>query len=578
MKLTVSLALTSLAAAVTASADADADAVHSNQNSLSEHVPQRLLHSVLLEKPGLLSNHFPDGSAREFVTMSNTLTYQNGGDYQSFSDSEKRVQVKRIVSRLTPSAPAPSPAPAPDLNRQLFTTGHLADVLAGNCNATDVYEQTSYDDSYEPVCTCYQDTTTGQITMECVLGDDVCSSLLVDTVCSGTHEVFFFSDTDGDLSSKATCTLCKSDNCDGVEEICTSVAFNDDLEPEGCQVVKLGQVVTTGNTTVSTDSERCTECQICGGTGIEPFGVEHSCFDDPTNGCDSDTFAHLHNFIPGRVGDTPVGGVFAETCTASSIDRALYSYVNYDSGYSTLCDCDDPTSGSITCDIHYSQCFANLCTDISEVFFFSRQSGQYEAKWTINWDSLLWTQTTFDANTGRATGCSVLDNDPTTGELLQCTNCKICDSAQDGAGVTYGCFGTLQPNCDTSDGRAKFNFAMPVSAPAPTPPGSAPAPSENTPPTPVEDDANTLPLVLGALLGGMALAFIIVLAVRQRTRPDSLSSPNSNTADDDMTVGSSVAPPSVAGDVPEEPQFSIGDGDDENPPVEDSSNVPGVMA
>jgi len=585
---------------------------HSKKDQQQQQAQRMLQRSVLLEKAELLSHHFPeeDAGSKEFVILSNSFEEKQKDhhhyhySYNPFAnDSEKQDHAKRIVSQKRMAAAAANNNDNDNdnhhknNNRNLIMGGHIADILLGGCNAEEVYDQTSYDDGYKPVCTCFEEAGTGQFFMECELGDDTCSSLLKDNVCSGTHEVFFFSDSDGDLTSKATCTVCKSENCEGVSEICTSVGFDDDFIPAVCRVVILAQDAQTDNTTnvtiPATETQACLDCQICGdGSPNNPYGVEHSCFDRPTNGaCDTNTFAHLHNFLPGTVGTAPVPGVFSQTCTASpNIDRALYTYVNYDQGYSTLCDCDDPTSGSITCDLHDASCFANLCTDISEVFFFDRTSGEYEAKWTIDWESSLWTQTTFDPNTGSATGCSVLDNDPNTGALVQCTQCAICNSAQEGAGITFDCFGKQQFSCDTSDGRAKYNFYVEEDDGTNTN-VNIPDRGNNIPQSSSPDAKDsTLPLVLGALFLGMATAFIIVLVVRQRTPSPTASNDNNNHGGgDDMTVGSSVAPPTVAGEGPLDQgdlQFTIdggggGGGDDENPASLDDepvANAPGIMA
>ena len=506
---------------------------------------------TLLDKPELLSNYVSDLSTKDFVPLKNHYEKDSdNGDYQSFNlDSTNREHAQEIMFRLNKKNRNRDNGRS---RRNLFTTGHLADIVNQDCSAQNVYKDTDYDNGYQPICDCVFDQNIGEVLMECYLGDEECTTppaggSVENTTCLGTHELFFFSDTDGDLSNKLTCNVCRSDNCNGIKETCTEVAFNDEYEPAVCQVILFPSDDAEAGSPNS-QIQVCADCTICGNKDTG-YGLEHTCFDAPTTGCDVDSYAHLHNFASAVDGTKQaVGGLFGVVCAADSPDRVLYNDVTYDSGYSAICDCDDPSEPAVECDLYHDECHANLCTDISERFFFSADTGEYEAKWTVNWETSLWTQTIFDSASGRATSCSVLGNDPQSGDLVQCTNCQICDSAQGGAGIKYDCFGqTPETSCDPAEGRAKFNFPIPggvtdgvgqLNPPVSTTPNSG---QQGFNPTNEEDSNNTLAIVLGALFGGMAVAFIFVLIVRQRN-----SAPLPSPADD-MTLDESVVPHSVVG-------------------------------
>lgn len=389
------------------------------------------------------------GNNGEKPRMRNKFKEEDG---TSILSTAKTKQLHKILAQM------------PTEHRQLRNTGHLAALIAQGCSASAVYGETSYDDTYSPICECLQNQNTGLVTLECNLRDEACDG----EVCTITNELFYFSDDDGDLTTKATCSFCSSEDCEGVADTCTSVLFDDEFDPQACQVATLPR-----NDTETT--ETCSDCVICGtGSDASPFGISHTCFDEPTDGCDTDQFAHVHNFLPKRIGNTNVPGTFQQTCEANAIDRVLYDPVSYEESYSIICDCDDPTSGVINCDLHDKACFANLCTDISEVFYFSEFTGDYEYKYTINWETTFWTEVYFEPTTGTPTSCSVISPDPFTGQLFLCENCQICtDEATGETGISYNCFGRNPDNCDTTDGRTAFNLAL-ESSTSPPPPTASP--------------------------------------------------------------------------------------------------------
>ena len=534
--------------------------------------------SIVAEKPGLFKAHYGSFPAADHVKPL-SRAYQDDSHYRTLSESGvdpvKMVQAKGILEHLSKSS---SSGNHHDVNRNLVLNGHLTDAIFDNCDADHAYQHTAYDDPYQPICQCLLDQQTGLVWMECYLNDESCTASGQTNgtdVCHGTYEIFFFRDTDGDLESKASCRICHTDNCiaNGIKEVCTEVYFDDISQPTSCNIIEFPEVADDPLTV-------CDQCNICGlGSTADPYGVEHTCLNGGVStGCDTDSYAHLHNFEAGSTaggsGGQPVGGVFGDVCaTSDDPGLGLYKQVSYNTGYDALCDCEDLTSGTISCDLHDGDCFANLCTDISELFFFSRENGNYQSKWTINWDKYLWTQTAFDPTTGQALSCSVIEPDPNTGEPTACSNCNICNSPQDGTGISYSCFGKTQDTvCDASDGRAKFNFVLPppttkpvvALSPQPTPPpvASPPAPGQPKPnppaapsPTPQsnvsnefqqfqeENSTNTAAIVMGSLFGGMAVALIIVLIVRQRkAAPAPITSAELDAEEPEIVVGDNGTP------------------------------------
>ena len=405
--------------------------------------------------------------------------------------------------------------------RNLQFTGHLWDACipgTGGEMANAVYQHSEYDDAHQPLCECFVNTETTEIHVECELGDQTCDS---NGVCSGTHDIFFFDDADGDLHTKYQCHICYSeDNCTGVREICTGVKFDDNNEPEKCVVLEF---LDTGAT------NECDECNICRDLDNK-IGILHNCFGQGDGStCDTVGGEHIHNFVPSSPsGSNPVPGTFQSTCKQTDL---LYDSTTYDDDYSKMCDCDDPSSGSIVCDLYLEQCFANLCTDITEVFFFNAETGAYEEKMTCNWDADgICTMVKFQETYGVPYECKVLGIE--AGELVDCASCQICETKGEGFGVKYDCFGdSTLDTCVTKSGHATFNLptmpiptspwaASPPSSPQKNPTGGGgaqPVDADSISEVPSKTNQSQLGIILGVFFGGFAIALLIAFVVlRQR--------------------------------------------------------------
>ncbi len=315
-----------------------------------------------------------------------------------------------------------------------------------------IYDYTDYDDEHKPACTCFFDKEESEYWAQCALGDKTCNSETA--ACTGTHEFFLFSDFSGDLKQKSSCSLCTDvNNCASVEEMCTLVVFNENATPDRCI---LKQVHGDGTQT------RCDECNICMDTS-GAYGISHNCFGNPTpkGSCNTEGTAHLHNFVPVieyEQKNVLIGGTFGKICNRDEVE-ALYSKTNYDDGYKKTCECKDPTQGLIVCDLFLetdtSTCFANECTEVSDLFFFD-SSGDLNEKMTCDLSNDTCTTVRFSAS-GEPIGCTVFS--PTN--LDTCDDCTICkDETLQLHGVRYDCFGHSVGKglCFIDKGIAVFNL------------------------------------------------------------------------------------------------------------------------
>mmetsp|Transcript_24589 Transcript_24589/g.56361 ORF Transcript_24589/g.56361 Transcript_24589/m.56361 type:complete len:624 (+) Transcript_24589:187-2058(+) len=470
--------------------------------------------------------------------------------------------------------------------RSLQTTGHLSDLLIDGCTASNVYQYSDYDNEYAPACACWQDLLTGEILLRCHVNDDDCQTVdvpeelnlnftnaaLQQEVCSATQEFFFFSDTDGDLETKATCQFCR-DTDDATEELCayhirelcTFVTFAHDTEDNNDQPVACELAEYLANQTEP--RILCQECEICEDGPEGPYGIQHSCFDLSDGiSCETSGLAHLHNFVP-TLGNGSAAvfevtqGRYADICqdpddTEFSLTNAMYDKVGYDNALAKVCDCNTGTNPSITCDLHNPQCFANTCSDMSEVFFFDN-NGAYSSKWTVSWGaqfegSDLWTQVRFNKETGEPTECGVIDL--INGQPYICDNCELCSSGTN-VGLNFNCFGQSTSGCYLGQGRAQYNFAETTPF-TPRPSGSPPTVS---PPTTspggdgdqlVENNDNddgflglsTSFVVSSVIIIVVIVATFVVVYLQHVKRREARAQTNlgAGGANDEMTVASSV--------------------------------------
>jgi len=342
-------------------------------------------------------------------------------------------------------------------HRQLPVTGDVWEACSSNItnmqqsvyqNSTDytktVYQYTIYDDEHEPQCTCFWDRQEEVYWMQCSVGDKDCNEN--NSICSGTHEYFLFSDTTGNLKQKSACNVCSDVSiCEGIQEICTMVLFHEeDRRPERCYLREM-----YGNTL-------CHDCEVCFDKNGN-HGIRHDCFNDPTpvGTCDTSGTAHLHNFQPVfSRGSKRLGGAFAQVCENTEI---LYEVTDYDDVYpNKQCDCKDPTEGIVMCDLfdRADDCFATQCAELSEIFYFDA-NGEMNEKMSCDmtndtqpYQSCSLVQF---SDTGTPTTCSIVVNGTT------CTNCQICEDS-DEFGIKYDCFGIQQRECLSTKGRALHNL------------------------------------------------------------------------------------------------------------------------
>ena len=326
--------------------------------------------------------------------------------------------------------------------RSLYFTGHLWDAC-WNPDDVRLHENTQYDDEHDPFCQCYVDQY-NEIFVLCSLGDESCEG----DDCSGTVEAYFFSDDTGDLLIKKTCNLCTGGNCTNVEEICTQVLFSPEDEPIGCILIEYFD---------DKDPEICEDCSLCTDDQGNQ-GINTTCFGQgEADVCDTTASEHIHNlaYVPEDDAGPPVGGEFGEICGANE-EAALYNRTLYDTGLEKVCDCHDPSSGVIVCDLFDGACFANVCTEISNIFYFDAD-GAFTAKMTFDQLSGIGSTVEFDES-GKPTSCLAFYVGAQGIEY--CTDCRICQDSSGFHGIKVDCYGAVDENvCLTSNGEAVYNVS-----------------------------------------------------------------------------------------------------------------------
>ncbi|KAL3942281.1 MAG: hypothetical protein SGBAC_003490 [Bacillariaceae sp.] len=406
--------------------------------------------------------------------------------------------------------------------RKLAFTGHVWDACIPDSTPTSAevtaktYGNVEYDDQHDPNCICIFDNNMKELWMQCTMGDETClddGNGNTTSLCAETHEIFLFSTNTGDLSSKNTCHFCNdytNTNCTGIKEHCSVVYFDDNETPQQCIFQDIMEDGTIAN---------CDNCQICQDANGET-GMNYDCFGKTTNGqCDTTESFHVHNFAPvlsDSDGLTPVGGRFGNMCKKNE-EFAIYDKTTYDDPFGKVCDCDDPSSGVIVCDLFLDtqDCFANECSPISEIFYFGQNSGELTEKLTCDGTNGLCSRVAF-ANNGKPNACElILFPDPTP-----CRACSICqDETTNEYGIQFSCFGADQSQCLTSNGRAINNFVdQPTMAPGPaSSPAMAPTSAPINDPSAVSNETRTIPedsatpwgAILGAFLGGLVFALLV---------------------------------------------------------------------
>merc|ERR1712146_755405 len=183
-----------------------------------------------------------------------------------------------------------------------------------------------------------------------------------------------------------------------------------------------------------------------------------------------------------------------EICGANE-EAALYSRTLYDDGLAKVCDCHDPSSGIIACDLFNEECFANACTEISDIFFFDPADGAFKEKMTF--DNRLGIGSIVDFNkSGKPTSCVAFY--PGSESLMQCTDCSICQDSSGSLGIQVDCFGIIPGDvCSISNGGAVSNLS---------------------PYDPSSGGKNTLLIVLAVVGGCMFVIFNITLISRTHRR------------------------------------------------------------
>jgi len=250
----------------------------------------------------------------------------------------------------------------------------------------------------------------------------------------------------------------------------------------------------------------------------------------------------IHSNLPA------IGGEYSVICSSRNLEQQFYSQVNYNAGYDTICDCQDPASGTVICDVHDDYYHANLASIFSEIFWFNQSNGQYEKKWTMSYE--LTTQTIFDPDTGDAKSCSVLLS--SNGGIVECLNCFICKDDSGNTGIAYSCGRmTQEGSCDTSLGRAQFNL---YGSRARKPSGSKQFRHSSK--------RNYTAIIVGVSFGFAALVTILFLAfVLRRSLNTTQTSNANNINDDNATVAESIAP----SEAPFAPDHTMLDEDFSNP-------------
>ncbi|CAJ1935083.1 unnamed protein product [Cylindrotheca closterium] len=425
--------------------------------------------------------------------------------------------------------------------RKLAFTGHVWDACIPDDTPTSAevtaqaYDNVQYDDEHDPACVCWRDNLLNEVWMQCLMGDETCVDAATSntdpnnanntSTCSETQEIFLFSTNTGDLNVKNTCSFCNeysNTTCDGVQEVCSVVFFDDNETPQQC----LFQEVLDDGSPLN-----CEDCQICQGPNGET-GMNYDCFGQSTNGqCDTTVSFHLHNFAPVlESGAAPVQGRFGDICRKNE-EVALYDQTWYDNSFGKVCDCDDPTAGVIVCDLflNVEDCFANECSPISEIFYFGLDSGELNEKVTCDGTNGLCSRVAFNDNDGAPSGCEViLLPDP-----RPCTSCNICQDEAGAYGIEFNC-GTVETECLTSNGRAVNNFVDQPATSAPNvsansnqePPSSAPintfspnlspASSEGQQAISSGEDSTPVGAIVGAFVGGLVLAGIAALLIGRK--------------------------------------------------------------
>jgi len=279
------------------------------------------------------------------------------------------------------------------------------------------------------------------------------------------------------------------------------------------------------------------------------YGISYDCFGKttPPGQCDIDGTAHLHNFQPAIKNNKQLsrGGTFANICpsssttTATALEEVLYGTTAYDDDYQKSCDCIH-TMGVVACDLFQDSsvgkvdCFANECTDRSELFYFNRDGQMFEKMScgttnNLEWCSVVkfWPDDTGAVSSNqRPTPISCTIFSPS--DLNTCNDCTICqDETTEEYGIRYNCFGlTTNENTCNVDGRAVFNIdTSKLKNQGETTTSSSSSTSSNTNTnniqeknygqanTKIRSNNNQTPMIIGIVLGGIALAGILAIIV-----------------------------------------------------------------
>ena len=431
--------------------------------------------------------------------------------------------------------------------RALQSTGHVWKACSGNVtdngqmvvqNNTEytqsIYEHTSYDDGHEPACTCFYDKSRDEYWAQCALGDRTCDPRT--GACTGTHEFFLFSDTNGNLQQKSSCGLCQDiNNCEGIRETCTLVAFDEDSGiPSRCVLKSIND---DGTQSV------CDDCTICQHPQTNEYGTIYDCFGETTlpGTCDTSGTAHLHNFEPvlqPEPASASIGGTFRDYCNDPTKVRPFSPNTgpaNYED-YTMTCDCQDPTAGTITCELSprtATNCFAGAssCAEFTQIYYFDLATGEIETMITCDLlGTNLCTTVGFSVPSGEPLVCSLFS----ARTLENCRACTFCrDEAFQSYGIRYDCFGhTVGDNgaCTERDhGHQEATDA--TAAPEPTDENDdkkafvdrKPNISPTSPPNKNNDNYNNnrdRTLVLGLAIGGVAFAAFVAVMTTLVCRPN----------------------------------------------------------